>query len=78
MGNSGSYKLPEIEMETGSKEFPCTGDPFEGLDDKPKKLFQDCQDLNQTSIEDSFTKYTCLSIFGSNTFIKASTFSQMI
>ena len=44
---------PEIDMETGPKDFQCTGDPFEGLDDKPKKLFQDCQDLNQTSIEDS-------------------------
>ena len=42
-----------MDMETGPKDFPCTGDPFEGLDDKPKKLFQDCQDLNQTSIEDS-------------------------
>ena len=43
-------------MEPGvctPKEFPCTGDPFEGLDDKAKKLFQDCQDLNQTSIEES-------------------------
>ena len=52
MGTPGSYKLRETDMETGvSTDFPCTGDPFEGLDDKPKKLFQYCQDLKQTSIE---------------------------
>ena len=53
MGTPGSYKC-EIDMEPGvctPKEFPCAGDPFEGLDEKPRKLFQYCRDLNQPSIE---------------------------
>ena len=52
MGTPGSYKLRENELENGDstqkakeKKFPCIGDPLEGLDEKSKKLFQDCQDL---------------------------------
>ena len=52
MGTSGSKSF-DVEMDTLAEEtkFPYGGDPFEGLSERAKKIFQGCQDLNLQTIE---------------------------